>query len=197
MTPSLLTTAARQLVGMGALMDFRPLAAPVQLQTVRPRIDINMRAHTTTQPVTMMAAVEGSTTLDASEIAAVMVPVRQAIERMRLGQSTFDDFARLSSIVNIGLAIERKGVINGLQADLDECHRHLEAIGQRGGEVDSWQPPTLWAAEIRSLNVLANLHEQQLQVLSYREYSEARNYAVAKVRRAGGLAWRVPKCAGV
>jgi hypothetical protein len=191
MTPSLLTTAARQLVGMGALMDFRPLAAPVQLQAVQPRIDVNLRAHTTTQPVTMMAAVEGSTTLDASEIAAVMRPARQAIERLRLGQGTFDDFARAASIVNIGLAIERKGVIKGLQADLDECHRHLEAIGQRGGEVDAWQPPTLWAAEIKSLNVLANLHEQQLQVLSYREYSEARDYAVAKVRSAGGQAWRL------
>jgi hypothetical protein len=193
MTPALLTTATHQLMGMGALMDFRPLAAPVQLQTVRPRIDINMRAHTATQPVTMMAAVEGSTTLDASEIAAVMVPVRQAIERMRLGQGTFDDFARLSSIVNIGLAIERKGVIKGLQADLDDCHRHLEAIGQRGGEVDAWRPPTLWADEIKSLSLLANFHKKQLQALSYREYSEARNYAIAKVRSAGGLAWRVPK----
>jgi hypothetical protein len=193
MTPTLLTTATHQLMGMGALMDFRPLAAPVQLQTVRPRIDINVRAHATTQPVTMMAAVEGSTTLDPSEIMAVIQPLRRAIERLRLGQGTFDDFARAASIVNIGLAIERKGVIRGLQADLDDCHRHLEAIGQRGGEVGTWQPPTLWAAEIRSLNVLANLHEQQLQVLSYREYSEARDYAVAKVRSAGGLAWRVPK----
>jgi hypothetical protein len=193
MAPSLLTTATRQAVCAGTLFDLRPLAAPVQLQTVRPRIDINMRAHTTTQPVTLMSAVEGSTTLDASEIAAVMVPVRQAIERMRLGQSTFDDFARLSSIVNIGLAIERKGVIKGLQADLDDCHRHLEAIGQRGGEPDAWQPPTLWADEIKSLSLLANFHKKQLQVLSYREYSEARNYAVARVRSAGGLAWRVPK----
>jgi hypothetical protein len=191
MTPSLLTTAARQLVGMGALMDFRPLGAPVQLQAVRPHIAINLREHTTTQPTTMMAAVEGSTTLDASEIAAVMRPARQAIDRLRLGQGTFDDFARAASIVNIGLAIERKGVIRGLKADLDDCHRHLEAIGQRGGEVDAWQPPTLWAAEIKSLNVLANLHEQQLRVLSYREYSEARDYAVAKVRSAGGQAWRL------
>jgi hypothetical protein len=193
MTPSLLTTATHQLMGMSALMGHRPLAAPVQLQTMRPRIDINLRAHTTTQPTTMMAAVEGSTTLDASEIAAVMVPVRQAIERLRLGQGTFDDFARMSSIVNIGLAIERKGVIRGLQADLDDCHRHLEAIGQRGGEVDTWQPPTLWADEIKSLSLLANLHKKQLQALSYREYSEARDYAVARVRSAGGLAWRVPK----
>jgi hypothetical protein len=193
MTPSLLTTATRQLVGMGALMDYRPLAAPVKLQAVRPHIAINLRAHTTTQPTTMMAAVEGSTTLDASEIAAVMRPARQAIDRLRLGQGTFDDFARAASIVNISLAIERKGVIKGLQADLDDCHRHLEAIGQRGGEVDSWHPPTLWAAEIKSLNLLANLHEQQLRVLSYKEYSEARIYAVAKVRSAGGLAWRVRK----
>ena len=191
MTPTLLTTATRQAVCAGTLFDLRPLAAPVQLQAVRPHIAINVRAHATTQPVTMMAAVEGSTTLDASEIAAVMRPARQAIDRLRLGQGTFDDFALAAGIINISLAIERKGVIKGLQADLDDCHRHLEAIGQRGGEVDAWRPPTLWAAEIKSLNVLANLHEQQLQVLSYREYSEARDYAVAKVRSAGGQAWRL------
>jgi hypothetical protein len=174
-------------------MDLRPLAAPVQLQAVRPRVAVNLRAQATTQPVTLMAAVEGSTALDASEIAAIIQPLRQATERLRLGQGTFDDFARAASIINIGLAIERKGVIRGLQAELDDCHRHLEAIGRRGGEAESWHPPTLWAAEIKSLNLLANLHEQQLGVLSYREYSEARTYAVAKVRSAGGLAWRVPK----
>ena len=190
MSPSLLTTATRQAVCAGALFDLRPLAAPVQLQAVRPHIAINVREHATTQPVTMMAAVEGSTTLDASEIAAVIQPLRRAIERLRLGQGTFDDFARAASIVNIGLAIERKGVIRGLRADLDDCHRHLEAVGQRGGEHDRWSTPTLWAAEIKSLNLLANLHEQQLQVLSYKEYSDARDYAVAKVRSAGGLAWR-------
>lgn len=193
MTPSLLTTAARQLVGMSALIDLRPLAAPVLLRGMQPRISIRERERTTTQPTTMMSAVEGSTTLDASEIAAVMVPVRRAIDRLRLGAGTFDDFARLASIVNIGLAIERAGVIKGLRADLDDCHRHLEAIGQRGGEPESWHPPTLWAAEIKSLNLLANLHGQQLQVLSYREYSQARDYAVARVRSAGGLAWQVRK----
>jgi hypothetical protein len=37
----------------GTLFDLRPLAAPVQLQAVRPHIAINVRAHATTQPTTV------------------------------------------------------------------------------------------------------------------------------------------------
>lgn len=170
----------------------RPWAAPVMLRQVDPHITVLQRVNTLLTPTTVLAAVEGSSALDAQEIAAVIDPLRRAVDALRTGAATFDDWLRLASVVNIAQAIERQGVVRGMASELAKCEAAVQAIGDRTGDThDTWKSPTLYAAEIVATSDLVHWHKFQLQQLSYKEYDNARNYAVAKVRSSGGRAFHV------
>lgn len=168
----------------------RPWAAPVMLRQVAPQITMFERVNTLLTPTTVLAAVEGSSALDAQEIAAVIDPLRRAVDALRTGAASFDDWLRLASVVNIANAIERQGVVRGMASELVKCEAAVQAIGDRTGDThDTWKSPTLYAAEIVATSDLVHWHKFQLQQLSYKEYDTARNYAVAKVRSSGGRAF--------
>ena len=138
------------------------------------------------------AAVEGSSALDAQEIAAVIDPLRRAVDALRTGAASFDDWLRLASVVNIANAIERQGVVRGMASELAKCEAAVQAIGDRTGDTHAtWKSPTLYAAEIVATSDLVHWHKFQLEQLSYKEYAQARDYAVAKVRSSGGRAFNV------
>lgn len=170
----------------------RPWAAPVTLHQVAPQIIMFERVNTLKTPTTLLAAVEGSSALDAQEIAAVIDPLRRAVDALRTGAASFDDWLRLASVVNIANAIERQGVVRGMASELAKCEAAVQAIGDRTGDThDTWKSPTLYAAEIVATSDLVHWHKFQLQQLSYKEYAQARDYAVAKVRSSGGRAFNV------
>ena len=168
----------------------RPWAAPVMLRQVDPHITVLQRVNTLTTPTTMLAAVEGSSSLDAEEIKRVIDPMRRAADALRTGVATFTDWLCLASAVNISQAIERQGVVRGLGAELAKCEAAVQAIGDRTGDTETtWKSPTLYAAEITALAELVRWHKFQLQQLSYKEYAQARDYAIARVRSSGGRAF--------
>lgn len=170
----------------------RPWAAPITLHRVDPHITMFERVNTLQTPTTLLAAVEGSSALDAQEIAAVIDPLRRAVDALRTGAASYDDWLRLASVVNIANAIERQGVVRGMASELAKCEAAVQAIGDRTGDThDTWKSPTLYAAEIVATSDLVHWHKFQLQQLSYKEYDNARNYAVAKVRSSGGRAFNV------
>lgn len=170
----------------------RPWAAPVMLRQVDPHITVLQRVNTLQTPTTVLAAVEGSSALDAQEIAAVIDPLRRAVDALRTGTASFDDWLRLASAVNIANAIERQGVVRGMASELAKCEAVVQAIGDRTGDTHAtWKSPTLYAAEIVATSDLVHWHKFQLEQLSYKEYDTARNYAVAKVRSSGGRAFNV------
>ena len=171
----------------------QPLAAPVMLRQVGPQITVLERVNTLMTPATLLAAVEGSSALDAQEIARVIDPLRRAVDRLRTGMATFEDWLHLASAVNIAQAIERQGVVRGMAAELAVCHDAAQAIGDRTGDTEAtWIPPVLWAPEIVAMTNLVHWHKFQLEQLSYKEYARARDYAVAKVRSSGGRVIRIP-----
>lgn len=187
LTPNPITATLPASVAM-----LRPWAAPVMLRQVAPQIIMFERVNTLLTPTTLLAAVEGSSALDAQEIAAVIDPLRRAVDALRTGAATYDDWLRLASVVNIANAIERQGVVRGMASELAKCEAAVQAIGDRTGDThDTWKSPTLYAAEITATSDLVHWHKFQLQQLSYKEYASARDYAVAKVRSSGGKAIRI------
>jgi hypothetical protein len=174
------------------LAMLRPWAASVTLRQVAPHITMFERVNTLQTPTTVLAAVEGSSALYAQEIAAVIDPLRRAVDALRTGAASYDDWLRLASVVNIAHAIERQGVVRGMASELAKCEAAAQAIGDRTGDThDTWKSPTLYAAEIVATSDLVHWHKFQLEQLSYKEYANARNYTVAKVRSAGGQAIRI------
>lgn len=185
-TPNPITATLPRFAGLW------PAAAPVALRSVAPIITVLQRVNTLLAPTTLLMAVEGSSSLDAEEIARVITPLQRAVDALRTRTATFDDWLRVASAVNIARAIERRGVVRGLAAELDRCRAEAQAIGDRTGDNEAtWQSPTLHASEISALVDLVRWHRFQLQQLSYREYSQARDYAVAKVRSSGGQVFNV------
>jgi hypothetical protein len=173
-----------------ALMKAR--MALIEPRRADPRITMLHRASTQLTPITMLAAVDGSTLLTKEEITQVIEPMRRAADALRTGVGRWSDWVCLSSAVNISQGIERKGVVRGLADELANIYTALQAIGDRAGDTEAqWRHPTLYAAEITALNELVRWHKYQLQQLSYREYAQARDYSIAKVRSTGGQAFDV------
>lgn len=186
MTPNPITATLPRFAGL------IPVAAPVALRSVTPRITVLQRVNTLLTPTTLLTAVEGSSSLHQEEIERVIKPLQRAVDALRKRTATYDDWLRVASVVNIARAIERQGVVRGLAAELDRCRAEAQAIGDRTGDTDAtWQSPTLYASEIAALQDLVRWHRFQLQQLSYGEYSKARDYAVAKVRSSGGQVFNV------
>ncbi len=129
----------------------RPWAAPITLRQVEPHITVLQRVNTLLTPTTLLAAVEGSSALDAQEIAAVINPLRRAVDALRTGAASFDDWLRLASVVNIANAIERQGVVRGMASELAKCEAAVQAIGDRTGDThDTWKSPTTPGSHPRS-----------------------------------------------
>lgn len=170
----------------------RPWAAPVMLRQIDPHITVLQRINTLITPTTLLMAVEGSSSLHQEEIDRVIKPLQRAVGALRTRTATFDDWLRVASVVNIARAIERQGVVRGLSTELDRCRAEAQAIGDRTGDTDAtWQSPTLRASEITALLDLVRWHRFQLEQLSYREYAQARDCAVARVRSSGGQVFNV------
>lgn len=180
-TPNPVTATLPRFAGL------QPSAAPVAMRSATPRITVLQRINTGFLPATMLDAVDGSTLLDTQEIARVIAPMVRAVDALRTGRGLFSDWVCLSSAVNIAEAIERKAVVRGLAGELVKCRDALQAIGDRAGDTEAaWTRPTLYSGELIAANDLVRWHKFQLQQLSYREYAQARDYAIARVRSSGG-----------
>lgn len=137
-----------------------------------------------TNPIIL--ARNAATRLTPAEIALTIEPVRTAARRMREGVGSEVDWAQLASAANVAQAIERQGIVRGLAEHLHEAEQALNAISRRALAGGEWRATALYWQEIEHLTALVDLHEFQLQQLSYGEVRRAIQAATSSVLSAGG-----------
>jgi hypothetical protein len=121
----------------------------------------------------------------AAERATTMVPLLEAIERLRAGAGTHDDWQQADSALLVAITIEKQGVIKGLSSYWLAAEHAVNAVYYRAFGItpgspytstpqpSAWHPCALHHTEREALADLANMHHEQLKVLSYGEYKKA------------------------
>lgn len=131
-------------------------------------------------------AIATATAFNPEELRQLLAPARAGLQAMRRGKASEDDWVHLVTAASTGISIERKGVVNGLSELLHEADQALAEIATRAMASGRWQPPTLYASEINTLDTLVQIHAFQLQSLSYGEFKAAQAHAAADTLRRGG-----------
>lgn len=105
----------------------------------------------------------------------VLQPAIQAIEALRKGQLTHGQWAALKAAADVGLAIERLGVVKGLRDQFDGAMQSLEAVYRRAIRTDGWVPGAVYAHELTAITEAVHLHKFQLDQLGRGELIDALN----------------------
>jgi hypothetical protein len=126
-----------------------------------------------------------------AEIAAVMEPTKAAFRAMREGVGAEGDWIILAGGVELGLSIERQGVVRGVRGHLTAAEDALRAIKHRAMESRAWKCTPLYWQEIEALDSFLLIHQHQLENLSEGEWRRAHEHATAVVLSAGGQVFDV------
>lgn len=133
-------------------------------------------------------ALNTATCLTPKEVKDVMASVHRAVEAMRTGTATVDNWLNLVTAVSVGISIEDQGVVKGLRTQLQEADVLLAKIEARATASGPWRSPTLYAHELVAIKELATLHEFQIKQLSAGEFQKAVRLAIARFKDRGAKA---------
>jgi len=133
-----------------------------------------------------------NTRLRPAEIQRIMAPCKAALQAMRTASATYDQWVVLCTAGHVAESIEDQGIIRGQREIIDDANTALDAIGERcGRSADAWHPRACTGPEITALADLVAAHSRQVHELTYREYTDAADKAVARVATSGGKVFRM------
>lgn len=138
-----------------------------------------------------------ATRLTPAEIQKAIDPLRAAAKALREGVATEWQWAVVASAMNVAQAIERQGVVRGLAEHLHSAELALQAIERRSMATGMWLPTALYYQELDHIAAAVDLHEFQMQQLSYGEFRRVVVRAEADIRSAGGRVVDVGQLQGV
>jgi len=95
----------------------------------------------------------------------VVKPARLALDAMRQGRATENDWLMLASVVRVAQAIEKQAIVSGLQAHIDSARQALQAIYDRAMRAEGWVPGALYAPELHAITEMVRLHKFQIDQL--------------------------------
>jgi hypothetical protein len=124
--------------------------------------------------------------LTPAEVAQAITPMRAAMLSLKRRTATQLDWMWLTTCAQIGMSIERQGVVRGLAKHLQDALDVCKAIHDRAMTTGDWCSPCLRGSEIETLDTAIDLHEYQLQQLSYGEFINASEHAARYARSTGG-----------
>lgn len=113
----------------------------------------------------------------------------EAIDAMRRGAGTYDDWSMLQSTTNVMRSVNERTDLRGMTEHLQEVQTALTAIFERATSgaspyivdmPDHWTPVTLYPNELDALYLLNTLHNTAFKVISARQWDLA--IGVAKAR---------------
>lgn len=134
---------------------------------------------------TMAVAQERASKLDQRSTKQLMQTITSAATALREGVATRLQWSIVAGSIDLALAIERQGVVRGLQEHLASAEVALKAIYTRATQNRQWQPTALYYSEIDAMQALISLHTFQLDQLSLAEYRRAVASASGQIRSAG------------
>lgn len=133
----------------------------------------------------------GATRLTPPEIASAIDPLRAAARALARGVATEMDWFTAASAMNVAQGIERQGVVRGLSEHVHGAEVALREIQRRAMASGAWLPPELHVEEIERIDTAVDLHEFQLQQLSYSEFRQVVVRLEAEIRGNGGCVLQV------
>lgn len=119
----------------------------------------------------------------ASDIDQVLDVVHVAHKALREGVATEQQWSVLAGCLDVALAIERQGVVRGLQEHLASAQTALQAVHDRAGT--DWRTTAMRWNELDAVSTFVDLHAFQLKQLGRAEYLKAIASAQGAVRSRG------------
>jgi hypothetical protein len=115
------------------------------------------------------------------------IELHDAINNLRLGKGEHTDFNRLINATNVAEALVILKVGDEHKSVVDDAQKALKTIGERAFNLKSFTPK---ASELTAINLLAELHDAQLDVCTLEELDKASQLvrkiiASGKVQRIG------------
>lgn len=117
--------------------------------------------------------------------AEVLAKLREAIQALCTGVATEMDWSVAVGSVSVAMAIERQGVVRGLQGHLVSIEAVLQAIYDRCRLPQMWLRPTLSFQEVEALQLLYELHAFQMEQLGRGELTAAIDEATRQTLAQG------------
>lgn len=117
--------------------------------------------------------------------ATVTEPIKNSLKAIREGVASHDDWSLISGSVQAALAIERKGIVRGLQEHLQSAEKALQSMYNRAMASGEWKPTALYFHELDALTAFAGLHKFQISKLGRSELNKAIKVAERQVRKDG------------
>ena len=133
----------------------------------------------------MQSAKNQAGLLTSSEREQVLGATRRAIEAMRTGCATADDWSVVVGSLSLAYVIQRKGVVKVFSDFIVVADKALSAIEARATKTGPWVAPTLYAKEIEALGEFMRWHTFQVEQLSFREVNAAITSTDQELRRSG------------
>lgn len=115
----------------------------------------------------------------------VMNIMKDASKAMLQGVASEKHWSVLAGGVSMGQAIERQGVVRGMEGHLASAEEALDTIFKRAHTSGAWKSPTLYFDEIDMITTFINLHDFQVRQLSRGEYSDVIASAGGQIRASG------------
>lgn len=134
---------------------------------------------------TMAIAQDRASKLGKRTTNQLMQTITSAATALREGVATQLQWSIVAGAVDLALAIERQGVVHGLQEHLAGAELALKSIYTRAMKTGQWHPTSLYYLEIDAIQALIGLHAFQLDQLSLAEYQRASSSAAGQIRSAG------------
>ncbi len=107
---------------------------------------------------------------DRDEVLGIL---RHAIQALREGVATEQQWSIVAGSVAVALAIERQGIVRGLHDHLRSTEAVLQAIYDRAMQAGRWTRATLYWHEIDDLSAFMDLHAFQVAQLGRAEFLAA------------------------
>jgi hypothetical protein len=117
--------------------------------------------------------------------AEVLDKLNAAVKALCTGVATEMDWSVAAGAVAVAMAVERQGIVRGLQEHLDTAEQVLQAIHDRCRLPMMWLRPTLTIQEVDAVRLLAELHTFQIEQLGRAEFLAAIDAATKETLAQG------------
>ncbi len=122
---------------------------------------------------TLELALHGAAKPARQDRAEVLAALEEAVQALCSGVATEMQWSTVAGSVSVALAIERQGVVRGLQAHLVSAEAVLQAIYNRCRLPAIWLRPTLTLEEVEALKLMLELYAFQVEQLGRGEFLAA------------------------
>lgn len=136
-------------------------------------------------------ALLGATCLTAAEIEHTMAPLRACEKALREGRATSTQLSVLETTMAIAAAIEKGGMVRGLEEIITEAKSALFDIRQRAASTGTWRPTALYAHELDAVRTGITMHSVQLRKVSASELHRVVDKLIRSTTGQGGEVLRI------